>query len=286
MSAETAPDGIGLRGAAADGPLACVFSRAAADNFAFLAAGCRDRWVLETFQLRADVQNVKLAVKRRLLGTELCEGELLSFGAWTPKQVCALAGGEPEAEPERVRRAVASLAAEEPGAVDAVLDRQEQELVLELVRPSSFLTRLFAAHADVENLRAFARVRATGRGRAVLEQAFLPGGEIPVCALTELLGADRDTVVVRFRFSRYRQLVEEGAGQEASRQAFRRMERAGREVLLSWLKLARYATFGYEPLVGYYMFRENEITNLRQLHAAKGAGAPEAECRELVAYVE
>ncbi|MEO0080779.1 MAG: V-type ATPase subunit [candidate division WOR-3 bacterium] len=263
-----------------------ILIQAAADNFDFLARYCTDHWVLDAFRLRADIHNLKLAVKHRLLGTESVEAQMFPYGTWHASQVRALAAAEPGAEPSRVRHAVVeALKGPEPWSVDAVFDRLEQELVLELVRPSLFLSRLFAIHADVENLRTLVRIRLTGRGRAVLRQVFLPGGELTLTMLTELLGADLDTMVARFRFSRYRELVEQGHS-SATNRAFRRTESLGRELLLNWLKLARYATFGYEPLVSYYLFRENEITNLRQLFAAKAAGATEQECRELIAYVD
>ena len=62
------------------------------------------------------------------------------------------------------------------------------------------------------------------------------------------------------------------------------LERIARETMLRYLQRARYATFGHEPLVCYYLFRVNELTNLRQLSAAKAAGLEESICRELVAY--
>jgi vacuolar-type H+-ATPase subunit C/Vma6 len=82
----------------------------------------------------------------------------------------------------------------------------------------------------------------------------------------------------------YARLVEDGV--TGVRQgSMLRLERLAREHKLTYLHGSRYMTFGYEPLLTYYLFRENEITNLRQLNAAKEAGLDEALCREMVALV-
>ena len=278
-----------------------LFVQAAQDNFAFLAQYCADAWVLDVFRLKADVHNLKLFLKLRLQDSEPEEASLMNFGKWTPAALRALAetsAGDTipisrtksSHVPATARLAVAALLARQdatdPAVIDTTMDRLEQEMGLALVQESPFLAELFAIHADVENLRAFARVKATGQEQAVFDLAFLPGGTIPKKMLVDLLSSDWDAISARFRFSRYHRLVEEGAGQALNRKSMLRMERIGRETELGHLRLARYATFGYEPLVSFYSFRENEITNLRQLQAARSAGLPEDDCREMVAYVE
>jgi vacuolar-type H+-ATPase subunit C/Vma6 len=64
------------------------------------------------------------------------------------------------------------------------------------------------------------------------------------------------------------------------------MERLGRELELRYLRQTRYATFGHEPLVTFHMMQQNELRNLRQLHAAKVAGLAPEVVQELVAYAD
>lgn len=270
--------------------LEAVFNRAAGDNFAFLSQYCIDHWVLDTFRLRVDIHNLKLELKQQALGREPGQAGLLEYGNWSPEQLRALAGAEPKSEPAAVREAVAALrtagVARDPAFVDGRLDRLEQQLALELARPSRFLLGLLELGADTRNLVTFFRVRFLDQEAAALEQSYLPGGTVPLRVVVELLDADWDVVSARFRLSRYHRLVDEGLSQMVEQKSLARMERTGREMELTFLKLARYATFGHEPLVGYHLFRENELTNLRLVAAAKAARRSEAACRELVAYVD
>ncbi len=84
----------------------------------------------------------------------------------------------------------------------------------------------------------------------------------------------------------FRDYLDLGGPAAAGRHAFVRMERHGREMELRFLRQTRYATFGYEPLVAFFLMSENELRNLRLLYAAKLAGLADDEARNLVACVD
>jgi vacuolar-type H+-ATPase subunit C/Vma6 len=79
--------------------------------------------------------------------------------------------------------------------------------------------------------------------------------------------------------------LEQGTAIATERGSLARMERLGREIELRYLRLTRYAVFGHEPLFVFYLLRENELRNLRQLHAAKLADFPDEVVAETVAWV-
>ncbi len=266
-----------------------IFDQAACDNLDFFRRYCLDEWVLQVLLLRRNINGLKVLLKRQSAGELVDAGCLPGGGDWTKSRLRALADADPKAVPAEAWEAVVRLRRsgvrrDDPVEIDIVMDRLVQELSLKLARPSRFLSGYLAVHADVENLRTFIRVRELESERQVAERAFLPGGTIEPCWLTAMLGDERETVASRFRFSRYQRLVEEGGGEIAGRSSALRLERLAHEEELRYLLRARYLTFGYEPLVCYYLFRENELVNLRQLHAAREAGLDEATCRELVAY--
>jgi V/A-type H+-transporting ATPase subunit C len=256
--------------------------------YGFIEQHTHDTWVLRWFRQRADFYNLKIAVKGKLAGRGPATGNLLGGGDWAQEQLVALASGEEGAEPKVVRDAVQKVLDEidvEPAAVDAALDRVAQEQQLALAAGSAFVSGYLAVHADVENIRSFVRARALGENKAVFQQAFLPGGTLLEGQLVELWSEELDAVAGRLRMTRYARLVEDGVA-GVRQGTMLRLERLGREHKLAFLLRARYMTFGYEPLVAYYLFRENEITNLRQLYAAKEARLVENLCREMVAYAE
>lgn len=274
-----------------EGSLEHSFLRTAESNFAFLAQYCADQWVLNLFRRSADVHNLKVLVKSQLEGREATESFLLGYGEWNQAQLGALAGAEPKALPVGYQQAVSravELYTEErnPTVVDVLLDYAAHDEALELTLGSRFLAGLQAMHADVENLRTFIRVRVLDEDADVLEPALLDGGTIRRAVLLSLISEEWEVVVNRFRITVYGRMVEEGIGRVVRDQSTLRLERLGRELKLHYLRQSRYFTFGYEPLVTYYLLRDNELVNLRRLNVAKAAGLAEADCRELVAYVE
>lgn len=255
-----------------DGDFDAALAAASGDNFDFIAEYAFDPWLLALLRLPGEILELKRALKQTLA-----------------------AGGAP-ARPQsvpgtRLDAAVTAAMAEyagkrDPALVDMALDRAQQELLLETARPSSFLSGFFALHADIENLRSLLRVKVLGDKPSVFDAAFLPGGTIAQGLLAPLLAESPEAFVARFAATPFRVYVEEGVHQALNRRTFSRMERLGREMELSFLRQSRYATFGHEPLVTYYLLRENELRNLRGLYAALAAGLSETARHELVAWVD
>jgi len=265
--------------------------RMAENNFAFLAQYCVDQWVLDLFRRPADVHNLKVLVKSQLEKRKPAEDSLLGYGGWDQVQLAVLAGTTPKALPAGYRQAVARAVElytreQNPTVVDVLLDRAAHDDALERTAGSRFLAGLQVMHADVENLRTFVRVRVLDENADMLEPALLKGGIIRQALLLSLLGEKWEVIVSRFRLTAYGRMVKEGIGRVVRDRSALRLERLGREMKLRYLRQSRYLTFGYEPLVTYYLLRDNELVNLRRLNAAKAAGLAEADCRELVAHVE
>jgi vacuolar-type H+-ATPase subunit C/Vma6 len=246
-----------LEGEKGGSDVPAALDQAAQDNYGFLAQYALDPWLLQLFQLPARYRQLKAAAR--------------------------------DADYAR-----------QPSNIDATFDRQQQRDALELTVASDFLTGWLHLHADVENLRAFVRIKAepdlptSAERQAELADAWLGGGQLKLADLDALLTEPWDTAEERLgkpppfgvgseKFAEY---VYEGVADITARGSIVRMERLGRELELAWVRQARYATFGHEPLAAYLLLQENELRNLRQLYSAKVAGLSEEQARDLVAYVE
>jgi V/A-type H+-transporting ATPase subunit C len=249
--------------------------RAADEDRAFIAEYAVDMWLLELLRLSPDILRLKIEIKQHLAGS-----------GPVPQVTTAL--------PDRVRAAAETMVGDEkkgidPARVDIVLDQLQQETALELCRPSQFMTGYYSLHADLENLRTLVRGKATdgatGKAPAV-DGAMLAGGTLAVTLITGLAAEEWDEIVGRFGATPYRGYVDDGVAYLRVKQSLTRMERLGREMELAFLRQSRYAVFGHEPLVTFFLLRASEQRNLAQLYAARVAGLPEDEAQELVAFVE
>ena len=270
------------------GGITQAFDRAASDNFAFFAAYALDDWLLRLFSVATAFHRLKVSIKNALAqGTNevTVPGELAVPPA------------------ESVSRAVAdafaaSAASRNPAAADMALDRSMQQVQLQIAKASDFLSGYFGLHADIENLRTLARLKANdGPGRDTrgeMAAAFLEGGTLTHASLVSALAQPWDAALDLLAKAppygagsdEFRDYLEQGRSAATDRRSFVRMERLGREQELRYLRQARFATFGHEPLIAFFLLRENELRNLRLLHAAKLGGLADEATQELVAYVE
>jgi len=273
-----------------------AFVAAAEENFAFFRRYLLDVWLLDLFRLQADIHNLKVIIKRRLIDEAPSAEGLLNYGRWSNSELSTIAAGEHSDLPlvaGAVRRLLADFElTRDPAGIDSAVDQLGQALALDMARPSDFMTGYFRLHADLENLRTLVRVRLFaqdregGGSRDVFSRALLPGGSLTPGHLTVLVSDEWDALVGRFASSPFRQYLEEGVASALRQRSLLRMERLGRELELLFLRQARYATFGYEPLVTFFMLQQNELRNLRLLYAAKQASLPDEQTQELVAYVD
>jgi len=271
-----------------------ALAEATDDEFEFFRQYCLDEWLLELLQLPEDVRNLKVVLKRRLVGEEASPDQLLPQGRWGLGQLAALAVGTPGALPAEVSDMARQIVTQpdisrDPARIDMALDRLLQGMVMNLARASDYMTGYYRLYADLENLRSLVRVKATAElaaGDAELTRAFLPGGTLRLARLAALLTGDWEGLIGGLSSTRFRGYIEQGVGEMVRHQTLLRMERLGREELLRYLRRSRYATFGYEPLVTFHLLRENEWRNLRLLYVAKQARLPTAETLELVAYAD
>jgi V/A-type H+-transporting ATPase subunit C len=266
-----------------------AFDNAAQDNADFFSSYALDEWLVHLFSIPAAFRQLKTALKN----------------AFSQGRTDASLPRELETMPQRplVVKLIAETAEvfsrnRNPAATDMALDRLTQTIELQVASSSEFMTGYFGLHADVENLRTLARLKAKeGADEASvgeMEAAFLEGGTLTLASLLAALPQPWPAVVELLARTppygagseAFYDYLEHGRTGAANRRSFIRMERLGREAELRYLRQTRYATFGHEPLVAFFLLRENELRNLRLVYAAKLAGLADEETQDLVAYVE
>lgn len=266
-----------------------AFDNASDENAAFLCSHALDEWLTRLFRLPGVFRRLKTALKEALLRGET--GVAIPDGF--------VGGVERSLVADLAAEAITTFANEkDPAAIDVVADRLMQEMQLRIAKPSRFVVGFLGLHADLENLRTLIRVKARPGaekdGRAEMRVAFMVGGKLALDDLTAALPEPWPAVVENLAKAPphgtgdevFREYLEQGGSGAAGKRSYVRLERLGREMELRYLRQTRYATFGHEPLVAFFLMSENELRNLRLLYAAKLAGLTDEETRELVACVD
>lgn len=276
-------------GAPAAPGVEAALSAALAEYAAFFEQYALDPWLTRLFRLPVDIENLKSALKARR--ADVAVPQPVAGGNLSAAQVAGLVAGErpPAVEPAvaaSLRPLLGELDVVDPVQIDAALDRLEHELSVAAAGPSLFLLGLFGLHADLENARTAARLKAAGEPAAAIDEFALSGGRVGAAQLRQVIAGDWDAFAHAFAGNAAGYVVEDGAARFAATGSLLHWERLGREAELAYLRRSRYAVFGHEPLVTFHYFRLNELRNLRGLYAAHRAGLGVETAQELVAYVD
>ncbi len=265
------------------------------ENISFCQEYARDAWLKGLIQTPADIFNLKVMLKNRYRGKNTQSDELLSGGGWSVKELNAMSSPEVPRLPVEKRdfmlawrRAQEALRlAEEkqdPAVIDLVLDRLAQELTLRWTAGKDFALGYYRLFADVTNLKTLIRVKVLNEGVDTFRSAFLPGGTIAFEQLQRVYELEQ-SVVNELRIAPpFLTILQAGIRVWNNNESVLPIEKRARELLLDYINQARYVALGYEPLWRFFLLRENELTNLRQLYAAKIAGWDVKQCQDVVVY--
>lgn len=240
--------------------------------------------ITDLFLLRADVQNLKVLLKARLLGQTdvsftpggLYDLETLS-GMVKEKQYDAL--------PAILRDAMNALEKRleirvEPQVISIELDRAYLRHALAASGKHPVFSQYFRSEADFDNVLTFLRLRAMGASIESLDEVILPEGGV---SYADLYGA------YELSFDSLNRVLEKSVCKEALLSGLNAMQRTGNisevekardNYLLSLLSSHKYESETIYPVVGYYLAKEREGRAIRLIVTGKRNGINDSVIRE------
>ncbi|MCX8015081.1 MAG: V-type ATPase subunit, partial [candidate division WOR-3 bacterium] len=158
---------------------------------------------------------------------------------------------------------------------------------------NEFLKTFFTISIDLENIRSWLRIKHlaelqkqdTNEQKKFFIRHFLPNGTLKLSSFSELFSYNYDDFIRWLANTSYKSCVEAGIDYLLANNSFIRLERLIEEEKQKVLLNARYAVFGYEPLVAYFLFRKYEITNMLKISYGLIEGSPVSEIRESIACI-
>ncbi|MGQ9678901.1 MAG: V-type ATPase subunit [bacterium] len=265
------------------------------ENVSFCINYAADSWLKSLIQIPMDIFNLKTVLKNRYRKKNTSADELLPNGRWDETTINTIITGDPKKFSkdkedlllahrlvnEAWRQAEQS---HDPAIIDLLLDKLAQELVLMLSSGNDFAEGYYRLYADITNLKTLVRLKLLNEDEQTFQFAFLSGGRLSFSQLISVGKLGLDSIKELVGRTPLLPLLEIGLKALSNNESLLPMEKKGRELILDYINRARYVALGYEPLWRFFLLRENELTNLRQLYAAKIAGWGVKECQELVAY--
>ena len=170
----------------------------------------------------------------------------------------------------------------DPQKIDLLMDAACYADMQAAARESgvAFAEKLVRVKIDMTNILTTVRVlrmKSGELGRLLLRDALLVGGEIDTKDLVRWCEDGEETLWERLYYSTYGKLAEAVGQTDRTLSA---IERCTDDCLMSYVREAKFASYGAEVLIGYLLAREYEVKNLRILLAGRELGLPTETIRE------
>lgn len=242
---------------------------------------------LNIFSYPADYHNIKVLLKAEALGIER-DDILMTTGTVSPEDM-RRSVNERSAMllTENMAKAIDEAAdvharTKDPQMIDFICDRYCFADILETAEESKsdFVRGYVKLWIDTVNLKVFARVKKMGQPWTYFDEIFIPGGNADKQVFIGAYEGDMKHAAEKFAPFDIGPAVS-GSAEEVDRQnTFTLLEKLCDDILMEYVRRAKFVTFGLEPLVAFLLSRQNEIKCVRILMAGKTAGMDPEIIRE------
>jgi V/A-type H+-transporting ATPase subunit C len=232
-----------------------------------------DELIAEPLLAREDFANMRLALRRKLLGKPL--GTDYSNDGSVPAEEFEAIFEEENYSPlpyhmqEAIEKAVlAYYQNKDVRQIDYALDSSHFEYKLSRAEQlkNIFVLELFRMQIDLTNIRTMLRLKFT---ESEHRDVFINGGYIEIQLLKHCLDIGYESIAALFFATPYFEAVESGVSYLASKKSFLKIERNCESHLAGFLKTTIQITAGPQPIIAYLLLKEAEIRNIRLILTAK-----------------
>ena len=194
----------------------------------------------------------------------------------TAKNSTAIPGLPPELSQAAVEAWQVLTIHRDPQKADIVIDKAvlaaQHRIAFEY--DNKFFQKVVCSRIDIENIKSLLRAKQAGKDIKTLESLLIKGGYIGTDKYIKILNANIRDIAAFIRNTRYGYALESGLGDVEANSRLTHFEKVCDNFLLTFISEANRVVFGIEPILGYILEKENEITSIRLVMAAKMAGNP------------
>jgi V/A-type H+/Na+-transporting ATPase subunit C len=232
--------------------------------------------LIDLFALKYDYHNIKVILKGKALSKDL--GELLiPIGTVKSDRLQSYITAEDyrELDPtmgEAIKKTKEAFeASKDPQIIDIVLDRYMfKDMVSKAAElKDEFIINYVKVNIDLTNIRTLLRAKKQNKDREFLKQVIIDGGKIDRNLFIDSLTDSIDSFANKISHSDYYNIVKQGLEEYSRSGRINNLEKLSENMLIEYVKKAKYVSFGSEPVIAYLAAKEAEIKALRIILVGK-----------------
>lgn len=235
-----------------------------------------DEELVELLRAREDFANMRLAVRRvvteRPIGVDYSDEGSVPAEEFEEIFEQENYSRFPEYLQEAVEEAVLGYYVDKDiRQIDYGIDRIQFAYKLRRAREigSVFLTSLFKTQVDLTNIRTTLRLKLAEKDAKEARPLIIEGGFIEIDRFMHVFDIGYEAIGPLFYATPYHNTIEAGVSYLTSEQSFLRLEEKCQDYMMGFLKTTLMLTAGPQPVIAYFMLKENEIRTVRMLLTCK-----------------
>jgi V/A-type H+-transporting ATPase subunit C len=251
-----------------------------------------DKAIIDVFRIRYDFANAKVIIRNLFLEEKKTPG-LFGFGIIPPEKLTeAVENRDLKELPQGLGPAIKKALdyfeeAKDPQELDFILDRAWCDHAYLLTKRFPFVNGYLKSFIDLNNTMTFLRCKIFKKNPAFLKRALLDNGRIPAKEFLKLYERPYHELHLELSRRNYLKYIKDGVDQALNEGSLERLAKDADDYLIMYLKKAKGMTFGFEPVFGYMMAKENETGLIRNIMIGKIYDQPLEQIRkgQRVSYV-
>ena len=236
--------------------------------------------VLDIFIYKNDFQNLKVIMKGLASGKPYAD--ILMYPVTVDVSLIAKAVADksfnilPEMMATAADEAYYALTANgDPQMASVIIDTAYLKAFYNAAKSSSdnFLSKLADLTVDNANVKTAARCSKIGKDMTFVSKCLVSLGSLDISALATAAGGGYSAVTEYLSSSVYGRMLEEAGGD------FSVFEKLCDNLIMNYVRDAKYSFFGIKPIVGFIFAKETEIKALHIIVSGKLSGLDEEMLR-------
>jgi len=243
--------------------------------------------LFDIFRYKYDGWNIKLALKYETVGSPplqsmtdlgtvrkevIIEGHNNSYIPGLPSEISI-------AVTEARKKLISHV---NPQRADSIIDKAVLGAMHRIAHEydNAFFKKVVCSQIDIENIRSLVRAKHAGKDSRFFESLLYTGGYIEIDKLVSIYPANARNISAFIKSTSYGYALKIGLNDLDLGTRLTDFEKTCDNYLLSFISEANRFVFGVEPILGYILEKENEITSIRMVMAAKMANNPSSSVIE------
>lgn len=235
-----------------------------------------EKLIVDIMSIRYDYHNIKVLIKGKLLGKDLSY-LLIPVGTVNTDSLKRCSDESNYRDLNQFMRSTFEKSlklfeeSEDPQKIDIIADKFMYEDMYSKGKETGekSIIDYIKTNIDLTNLKAFLRIKKQNKDRNFFNEVFIENGKLDKDVFLNNFNDSIESFINKLSYTDYYNVLKSGIEDYLNTGDFNLFEKLVDNYIMTYVKDAKYVSFGAEPLIAYIYAKETEIKVIRIIMVGK-----------------